>query len=101
MLSPKAARYLVTMQSALVGLQTIAAASILGDIIGAKPAALFMVLVAGAQQSVNYYTNRSVVDAVARTEDVVSTAHAVAEHASETVTALLQGNGSERTKPDG
>jgi hypothetical protein len=76
------------LQSVLSGLQVLAAAAILGDVMGAKGAALFIVMVQAIQQGVNYYTNKAVVATMSRADTVVTRAEQVTEHASETVTAL-------------
>lgn len=76
------------MQSVLSGLQVLAAAAILGDVMGAKGAALFIVVVQAIQQGVNYYTNKAVVATMSRADTVVTRAEQVTEQASETVTAL-------------
>lgn len=75
-------------QSILSGLQVLAAAAILGDVMGAKGAALFIVVVQAIQQGVNYYTNKAVVATMSRADTVVTRAEQVTEQASETVTAL-------------
>lgn len=92
MLSPKATRVLITVQSALTGLQSIAAAAILGDVIGAKPAALFIVLVTGAQQAVSYYSNKSVAEAVHQVETAVARADAATEANTSATAALIDGS---------
>lgn len=86
--SQSAVRKLVVTQSVLSGLQVLSAATVLGDVIGAKYAALFIVIVAAVQQGVNTYISKSVGEAVSHVDSVVTRAQQVTEHASETVTAL-------------
>lgn len=87
-ITEKTVRQLALVQSILSGLQVIAAATILGDVVGAKIAALFMVLVAAAQTTVNTYISKTVAVAVAHAGTVVTRAEQVTEHASEQVNAL-------------
>lgn len=87
-ISQRALKWLVFGQSALSGLQVIAAASILGEVIGPKFAALAIVVVAGAQQFVNSALSKSVGESVSQVQNVVERADAVTQRASETVTAL-------------
>lgn len=87
-ITEKTVRQLALVQSILSGLQVIAAASILGDVIGAKYAALFMVLVSGVQTTVNTYISKTVAVAVSHAGTVVARAELVTEHASEQVSAL-------------
>lgn len=87
-ISRSAVKKLVFVQSVLSGLQVISAASVLGDVVGAKYAALFIVIVAAAQQGVNTFITKSVGEAVSQVSGVVSRAEQVTEHASEQVTAL-------------
>lgn len=87
-ISQDAVRKLVIVQSVLSGLQVVSAATVLGDVVGAKYAALFIVLVAAIQQGVNTYISKSVAEAVTHVGSMVIRAEQVTEHASETVTAL-------------
>lgn len=87
-ITTKALQSLHLVQSVLSGLQVLAAAAILGDVMGAKWAALFIVGVQSIQQGVNYYTNKAVVATMSRADTVVTRAEQVTEQASETVTAL-------------
>jgi ubiquinone biosynthesis protein UbiJ len=80
---PQPTKHLVFMQSVLVGLQTVAAAGILGDIVGAKFGALFVVVVAAAQQGLNFYLSKYVGETVAHVENVIDTATQVTQDAKE------------------
>lgn len=66
----------------------LAAASVLGDVVGDKIAALFIVVVAAGQQGVNTFLSKSVGEAVTHVENVVQRAEEVTAQASETVTAF-------------
>lgn len=99
MLTQRAVRRLILVQSILVGLQTVAAASILGEIVGPKYAALFIVLVAGAQQGVQYYVSKSVSDAVAHAETLVNRAETVTDRA-DAVTTTIAAKLAEAVPPD-
>jgi hypothetical protein len=88
MLTQRQVRVLVTVQSVLVFLQYVAGASILGDVITPKWAALFIVVVAGAQQAVNFYVSKSVSDAVTHVTNVVDRAEAVTGQAEDVTTRL-------------
>lgn len=79
---------LALTQSVLSALNVLSAASVLGDVIGAKYAALFIVIVAAIQQGVNTYMSKTVATAVSHVDHVVTRAEQVTEQASETVTAL-------------
>lgn len=94
MISPQAVKRLVLLQSILNGLQVIAAASVLGDVIGAKYAALFIVVVAGATTAVNSYMAKSVGDAVMRIESVVGHAEDVTQQAKDVATQMAQVAGT-------
>ena len=87
-ISQRSVKNLVLIQSVLSGLQVIAGASILGDVITPRWAALFIVLVAGLQTSVNTYISKSVGEAVMHVDSVVSRAEAVTDRASDTVTQM-------------
>lgn len=90
----------------------MAAASVLGDVIGGKYAALFIVLVAGAQQGVNTYISKSAAEtvdhvttalskvetAVADAKDATATAYTAAGHV-EGVQAIVQQ--TQKGGPDG
>lgn len=111
-ISQAAVRRLVIVQSVLSGLQVLSAATVLGDVVGAKYAALFIVVVAAVQQGVNTYISKSVGEAVSHVDNVVTRAQQVTEHANDTVTALAAAmppqsasrallQEHERTRPDG
>lgn len=111
-ISQRTVRRLVLVQSVLSGLQVVAAASTLGDVLGVKYFAIFIVLVAAAQQGVNTYISKSVGEAVSHVDRVVTRAEQVTEHASDTVTALAAAmpaqsasrallEENERKRPDG
>lgn len=79
MVSPAAVRRLHVAQSVLSGLQTLTAASVLSDIVGPKYAALLIVVVAAAQQSVSSYMSKAVGEAATKMETTVSDAQAVTQ----------------------
>jgi hypothetical protein len=74
MMTQREVRFLVTIQSVLVFLQVITAASALGDVVGLKVASLMAIIVAGAQQGVNFYLSKSVGETVQHVENVVNQA---------------------------
>jgi hypothetical protein len=80
-LSQRAVNILVLTQSVLSGLQYLTAAGVLTDVIGAKLAALVIVVVAATQQGVNTYISRSVGQAVGRVDAVVQRADQVTNQA--------------------
>lgn len=84
-ISAKGTRVIVFLKSVLTGLQVAAGASILGDLIGAKPAAFFIIAVAAVQAGVDYYASRTVSDAMTHVNSVVERAEAVTQTAGEAV----------------
>ena len=87
-ISQKAVRQLVMWQSILSGLQIVAAASVMTEVIGPKWSALFIIVIAGGQQAINSYISKSVGEAVSHVDAVVNRAEHVTERASHTVTAI-------------
>jgi hypothetical protein len=92
-LSQRAIARLVLVQSILTGLQVVAAASVLGDVVGSRIAALFIVCVAGAQQGVNTYLSKSTAEsavhieaALSRVDDAVSSAETATTNADAATT---------------
>lgn len=85
-LSQEAVAKLVILQSALTGLQVIAAASVLGDVLGDKYAALFIVVIAGAQQAVNTFISKTAAETAVHVEAALSRVDDAVTHA-ETATA--------------
>lgn len=79
---------LAVFQSILSGLQLLTAATVLSDVIGQKPAALAIVVVASAQTSLNTYLSKSVAENSAHIQQALSSvgqatqkAEAAAAHA--------------------
>lgn len=88
MISARGTRVIVFLKSVLTGLQVVAGASILGSLVGSRPAALFIICVAAVQASVDYYASRTVSEAVASAHSIVSRAEEVTTHANEAVQAM-------------
>lgn len=87
-ISQTAVRRLVMWQSILSGLQIVAAATVMTEIVGVKWSALFIVLVAAAQQGINSYISKSVGEAVSHVDSVVNRAERVTEEAHHTMVAV-------------
>lgn len=81
-LAPQTISRLVILQSVLTGLQTVVAATVLGDVVGAKLAALLIVVVSGGQQAVNSVLSKSVASHVDTMQTHVATAIEQAESAA-------------------
>ena len=87
-ISQQTVRRLVVVQSALSALQMVAAASVLGDFMQDRYAALFIVVVAAAQQGVNTFISKSVGEAVSHADSVITRAEQVTADAHSTVTDI-------------
>lgn len=83
MISARGTRVIIFLKSVLTGLQVVAGASILGDLIGPRPAGLFIIVVAAIQAGVDYYASRTVSEAV-------SQAHSLVERAEEVTQTLAK-----------
>ena len=83
MLTQRATRTLVTIQSLLITLQYIGAAGILADFVTPRYGALFVVVIAAAQQGVNFYISKSVGETVTHVAAVVDRAQAATAKAED------------------
>lgn len=80
-LAPKTMTRLFIFQSILIGAQTVVAATALGDVLGAKVAALAVILVSGAQATVNSILSRAVTTVATHVEAALSRVDDAVEHA--------------------
>lgn len=87
-ISQMTVRRLVMWQSILSGLQIVAAASVMTEVFGTKWSAMFIVVVAAAQQGINSYISKSVGEAVSHVDSVVNRAERVTEEAHHTMVAV-------------
>lgn len=77
-LAPKTISRLLIFQTLLTALQTVAAATVLGDVLGPKIVALSIVVISGGQQAVNGILSKTVATHV---ESALSRMDSATEHA--------------------
>jgi len=87
-ISQKTVRRLIMWQSMLSGLQMVAAASVMSEVVGVKWSAMFIVIVAAGQQGINSYISKSVGEAVSHVDLVVNRAERITKEAHHTMVAV-------------